>query len=106
MIFRTTIRLSGYLGEERKQSLKPAESPGGVHAVAAVAYTTARADEKTRNLSDRVLDQVAAEVLNEFGALELESILKGIVKVADSYLKLGFKLLPVMSTASGWILVG
>ena len=49
---------------------------------------------------------MAAEILNEFGALELESILKSVVKIADSYLKLGFKLLPIMSTAGGRILVG
>ena len=57
-------------------------------------------------MSDRVLDQVAAEVLNEFGALKLESILKSVVKIADSYFKLGFKLLPVMSTAGRRILIG
>ena len=106
MIFRAAVRLRGYLGEEREQGLEPAESPSGVHAAAAVTGATARAGEKAGDLSDRVFNQMAAEVLNKIGAFELESVLKGIIKVTDSYLEFRFQLFPVISTAGGSVLVG
>ena len=49
---------------------------------------------------------MAAEVLNKVGAFKLESILKGIVKVTNSYLKFCFQLFPIMSTAGGSVFVG
>ena len=105
MIFRAAIRLGGHLGEEREKGLEPAKPPSDVHAATTVTSATARTGEKAVDLSDHIFHQMAAKVLNKIGAFELESVLKGMVKVTNSYLEFRFQLLPVMSTAGRSVLV-
>ena len=105
MIFCAAVRLQGHLRKEGEQGFKPAKPPSGVHSAAAVTSSTSRAGEKVGDLSDSGVDQVATEVLDEFGTFKLESILESMVKIANNYLKLSFQLFPVKPAAGRNILV-